>query len=69
MKQITLEARVIERPAGHVCLGQLIFTWSLYGFAMALLWELAGRSGLAPAATWTIALIAGLGLLFAIREA
>jgi hypothetical protein len=66
MKQITLESHPIglERP----CLGRLFVMWGLYGLAMALLWRLAGGSPLVEAVVWTLAVGAGMGLLFGMRE-
>ena len=43
-------------------------TWGLYGWAMLLLWHLAGGNSRAEAAVWWIALVAGLGLVLGTLE-
>jgi len=67
MKQITLDAHLVPDGSG-LCLGKLIFTWALYGYAMAMLWRLAGPSWLGQAAVWTLALLVGRGLARVTQE-
>ena len=56
--------RVIPRPAP--CLGKLVFVWSVYGWAVATLWQMAGGRPLAEGLVWAGALLAGIAL--AMRE-
>lgn len=63
MKQTTLGPKIGAYNIHGACFGGLIFSCALYGLATALLWQLAGASVWARAATWAIALVSGLALL------
>jgi len=56
--------RVVSRPVP--CLGRLAFVWALYGWAVAMLWQMAGARPLAEGVVWAGALLAGVAL--AMRE-
>jgi len=44
------------------CLGKLALSWSIYGYAMALLWQTLPRGPVTDAAAWLVALLGGLAL-------
>jgi hypothetical protein len=58
MKQTILHPR--PAPLVEICAGKLLFVWALYGYAVSLLWKLAGGDSWAHAAIWGLAAVAGL---------
>ena len=62
MKQITLSQ---ETP----CLGRLVALGALFGFAMLLVWQLAGPTPAGHALAWGVAILAGLRLWRAVEGA
>jgi len=68
MKQITLGYDPVATRRRAVCSGRLLFTWGLYGVAMAWLWRLAEGNPVAQAATWMLAGGIALALLLGMLE-
>jgi hypothetical protein len=62
MKQITLGQ---ENP----CLGRLVVLGAMFGFAMLLVWQLAGPTPTGHALAWGIAILAGIKFWRAIEGA
>ena len=62
MKQITLSH---EAP----CAGRLVMLGVLFGFAMLLLWQLAGPTTTGHPLVWGVAILAGFRLWRAIEGA
>jgi len=52
----------------EICAGKLLFTWALYGYAVSLLWKLAGGDSWAHVAIWGLATVAGLALALRMWE-
>lgn len=50
------------------CLGRLLFTWGLYGFAMTMLWRVPHHGVWATAALWVIAGLVALAVMVKLEE-
>jgi hypothetical protein len=69
MIQTNLNYKHPSSAAGEgACLGRLLFTWGLYGFAMTVLWRIPHHCAWAAVALWAIAGLAALAVMVKLGE-